>query len=184
MLSRPLLLAASLITSSLALLGCDPGAPGAHGEAVLGLPVNAAKFQSLEMRAMIAEGDFDVNAPVFPDLVVGEDAQMIDESGGRSGSIEDGNDRGTTFYQGSMPVESASFPLEYSVGGQGIGYTSEGRWRLFMWLSEDAGSHLEKRPPSGVPYGVTDFDAEGCGLMGGYCGFTPGVNVFLDQIAP
>jgi hypothetical protein len=188
MLTRPLLLASFVIASSLALFGCDPGAPGVVGHAVLAQRIDTAKFENLEMRAMaIGDApDFDVTAPVFPDRVIDTNPEMTSKGTSWVGSLEGGGtNEGTSFYQGDLPVKGATFPVEYVLGGQGIGYTSEEHWRLFMWLSEDAeNSHLEKRPASGAPYGVVDFDAAGCGMMGGYCSYTEGVNVLLDQTAP
>ncbi|MEO7327400.1 MAG: hypothetical protein ABI193_02400 [Minicystis sp.] len=188
MLTRPLLAASFVMASSLALFGCDPGAPGVQGQAVLALPIDTAKFQNLEMRAVAMPDaeDFDVTAPVFPDRVIETNPSSNDNGSlSWSGTIEDGSNEGTSFYQGDMAVKGATFPAEYVLGGEGIGYTSEEHWRLFVWLSEDAeSSHLEKRPAGGAPYGVIDFDAAGCGMIGGYCGSTAGVNVLIDQIAP
>lgn len=85
--------------------------------------------------------------------------------------------------QRGEPLSGVTFPYAYTLGGDGIGYTEEGKWRLFFWLSNNPDSHLDKAPSSGDPYGFVDYDALDCG-MSGFCGVKEGVNIAINQTAP
>jgi hypothetical protein len=181
MKTRPIWALAAALVSSLALFGCDSNEPGAEGKIALGSGVEAASYKNLEMRAVVAAGKFDPSKPEFPTQV----GQVYEDGspGVWTGDL-DTQDQGSVLLQRGEPLSGMTFPHDYTLGGDRIGYTNEKHWRMFVWLSKNADSHLDKAPASGDPYGVVDFDAKGCGLSGGYCGIQPGVDVTIDKTAP
>lgn len=183
MLTRSMLFASFSVAASLALMGCDPPMPGVAGTVTLDSGVDASQFKNIELRAVVAEGDFDPKKPVFPSQVA--DAYQNGEGATSSwvGEMES-SEKGAVLLQLGQPLEGMKFPFDYSLGGEGIGYTEEEHWRLFVWLSDNADSHLDKGPASGEPYGFVDFDAKGCGLGGGYCGVQEGIDLTVDKTAP
>lgn len=172
----------SLTLASFALLGCDPGMPGASGNVTLGDGVDPANFQNIEMRALAAEGEFFPIAPVFPDQI--SDNTYQTGEGEATVWIGEGStqDTGIIFLQRGESLQSKTFPFAYQIGGDGIGYSTEQHWRLFVWLSTNPDSHLDKAPQSGEPYGVVDFDLPECGSD--YCQVQTGVDLVIDQTAP
>lgn len=182
MLSRTSLFA-SIALTSVSLFGCDPGMPGAAGTIELGSGVDASQFANIELRAIPVEGAFDPENPAFP-TQVSDNLYQTGEgpSAAWVGDLQSQED-GVIFLQKGQALSDITFPFEYQLGGDGIGYTELEHWRLFAWLSTNADSHLVAAPAAGEPYGVVDWDAKSCG-MSGYCSLQTGVNVTIDKIAP
>lgn len=179
------LFAALLLTSSLALFGCDGQDPGVAGHVSLSPAMDSTPFTSLEIRAIPVDNDgFNLAVPAFPTEVAPNTEPSPDDETALVGSQDDPKD-GTILLQRSQPLSAIKFPLEYSVGGWEIGYTKYGRWRLFAWLTDAADPTRAVRPALGEPYGTTLFDVPGCGaFMSEHCGVAADVDVTIELAAP
>ncbi len=150
-----------VLVAALGATGCDPGGPGASGEVSLGPGVEPAGFQTFNIIAAAeAQTPFDPAAPVFP-------TTLAYESDAAPFPVQD-------------PLAGMTFPSHYQTG-QNLGTASQSSWRIFIWLSR---SSAESSPSSGEPYGTTPFTVPGCGVAGGFCGVTTGVDVTIDQTVP
>jgi len=151
---RPWLLPLAL-TASVAALGCDPSGPGVEGSIDLGPGISTDGFSKLEIRGTPDDGKpFDfANPPKAPDPGWSVTADLTE----------------------------VKFPYAYEMG-QGLGTTSDEKWRAFAWLS--AGEQADG-PKSGEPFGMITFAINECGPgFGDYCGTTVGVNFTISQVVP
>jgi hypothetical protein len=152
----------ALLLAVLGVTACNPEGPGASGEVSLGSGVEPAGFQFFNIVATPADAQspFNPAAPSFP-------SASISAASEAPFPVQD-------------PLAGMTFPSPYKTG-QSLGTSSQSNWEIFIWFSKSAG---EAAPTSGEPYGVTAFTVSGCGLAGGFCGVTAGVDVTLDQTAP
>lgn len=170
----------------LVLFGCQSAMPGAAGHVELGDGVDATKFRTLEIRAMVANDGSSLAEAKMP-TAVAEDIYLY---GTKAAPIWLGetqrDEEGVVFLQLDASLTTVRFPHYFKANGRGgTGFTTEQRWRLFAWLSNEDDSQLEVAPPSGSPYGVADYEALDCGMNGdGFCGVSQGVDVTLDRTAP
>lgn len=149
------------------VVGCvpfgDPAGPGAEGQISVdpGIPMDG--LTTLQLRVAPAEGTFDSKAPVFPTA----------------------GDEGSSWFASASGQDLATitFPFAYSVG-ESLGTTPVQSFRVFAWLAASASEESATAPASGEPYGTADFDLDGCGSFGDYCGTSKGVDITIDQKAP
>ncbi|MFO0757027.1 MAG: hypothetical protein U0359_11080 [Byssovorax sp.] len=147
-----------VLVSIAALAGCDPAGPAASGKITLGDGIDPASFQTLELRAAPDFGmAFD---PAHPNFV--PDKSWLDNGG---------------------DLKDIKFPFDYTIG-QPLGTTEQQHWRVIGWLSKGASGTAGALPASGEPFGTQAFDLIKCGIAGGFCATTSGVDFTIDKTAP
>ncbi|MEO7332047.1 MAG: hypothetical protein ABI193_25955 [Minicystis sp.] len=142
----------------LAAFGCNPAGPGVAGKISLDAGVDAKAFKTLEVRAAPDFGtSFD---PAHPNFVPDTDWTGV------------GGD-----------LSTLTFPLDYELA-KIVGKTEQSHWRVIGWLSQEASGTAGSFPKTGEIFGTQAFDLAKCGLTGGFCGTTAGVDLTLEHEAP
>jgi hypothetical protein len=142
----------------LGLAGCNPAGPGVAGKISLADGIDPAAFTTLEVRAAPDFGtSFD---PAHPNFVPDTDWTG---AGGDLGALH--------------------FPLDYELA-QIVGKTDQQHWRVLGWLSREPSGTAGGFPKTGEPFGTQAFDLAKCGLTGGFCGTTAGVDLTIEHEAP
>ncbi len=145
-------------TLGAALVGCNPAGPGVAGKISLDDGIDPGAFKTLEVRAAPDFGtSFDAAHPNFvPD----------DGWTGAGGDLS-----------------TLSFPLDYELS-KIVGSTEQQHWRVLGWLSKEPPGTAGSLPKTGEPFGTQAFDLSGCGLTGGFCGTTSGIDFTIEHEAP
>lgn len=149
---------ALVFTFSLPLTaGCDPEGPGASGIVEFASPPTAEE-RFLRVRQ-------------YP---VGAEAVPVQYG---SGGAERG---GCDSYISTISVAAAPSPMPFSTWS-GIGVCGQREWAAVAWLSN---TEAAMGPSPGERFGVTTFDLDRCGPLGGFCGQTKGVRIVIDDRWP
>jgi len=140
---------------------CDPEGPGARGSISLGKNVDPASYTTLAV-AIFPDGkaDLDPSAAIDATLPNYLTESLVPATG--------------------RPQPAMLFPYQYELG-EPLGTTPDQDWRMVAWLSRTA---APTQIVTGDVFCSARFHVRGCGLAGGHCGVTTGVDCTLDQVRP
>lgn len=152
-------------TFLLLFAACDPILPGASGTIILDgtQPSGTESWRTIALRACpLTAGDATHCADV------GNTANMAD------------------LVRGKLDARELSFPVSYTVGGDGIGCSSSLEWRILVWASAGDVPDSALGPASGESFGTAAFTLMDAGFGRNSCGagVTQDVDVHINALAP
>jgi hypothetical protein len=134
----------------------DPRAPGAAGTVAVDPAVDLAGYTTLELRGF----------PAVAAATAGEEWRDLPAAT-------------WPLRAESIPLDGLALPVDFLLGGDGIGATDAPRFRVVAWLARTPGTEA---PAPGAPWGTTTVELQECGFACEgvcYCSVTDGASVVL-----